>query len=128
MKRKIFICLFVLIIFGTFMTSAVNPLIFTAINDVIQLNPTPNTVPIRVGGTVYVLPEVFTRALGLKSFYNSQLNQLLIYNSDANIVFDLTNSEAYDESQNFVIPAIRMNGKTYVPAKAVCDKDRKSDV
>ena len=79
-------------------SQAVNPLIFTAINDVLQLGPSPSNVPIRSDGTVYVLPETFTRLLGLSSFYNSGTNQLLVYNSEEHLMFDMSAGTAEDES------------------------------
>lgn len=122
MKKKLIFCLILMFLVGSISVSAVNPLIFTAINDVIQLAPTPNNVPIRSGSTVYVLPETFTRLLGIKSIYNSSLDKLILYKNDRNIAFDMKNGTAQDESGNTVISAIRRNGKIYVPAKVVCNK------
>lgn len=122
MKKKIVFCLILIFIMVSVTSSAVNPLIYTAINDVIQLGPTPSNVPIRVGGTVYVLPETFTRLLGLKSVYNLSMDRLIIYREDINMVFDMKNGTAMDESGNPCSVAIRRNSKIYVPAKAVCDK------
>ena len=122
MKSKIIFCLILIFLVGSISAQAVNPLIFTAINDVIQLAPTPNNVPIRSGGTVYVLPETFTRLLGIKSIYNSSLDKLILYKNDRNIAFDMKNGTAMDESGNAVTSAIRRNGKIYVPAKAVCSR------
>ena len=122
MKSKIIFCLILIFLVGSISAQAVNPLIFTAINDVIQLAPTPNNVPIRSGSTVYVLPETFTRLLGIKSIYNSSLDKLILYKNDRNIAFDLKNGTAMDESGNAVTPAVRRNGKVYVPAKAVCSR------
>ena len=122
MKRKLIFCLILIFLVGSISVSAVNPLIFTAINDVIQLAPTPNNVPIRSGSTVYVLPETFTRLLGIKSIYNSNLDKLILYRNDRNIAFDLKNGSAMDESGNTVTAAIRRGGKIYVPAKVVCNK------
>lgn len=104
-------------------SQAVNPLIFTAINDVLQLGPSPSNVPIRSDGTVYVLPETFTRLLGLSSFYNSGTNQLLVYNSEEHLMFDMSAGTAEDESGvSYSKACIRKSGRNYVAAKMVCDK------
>lgn len=123
MLKKILACAIGLVVLFALSSEAVNPLIFTAINDTIQINPTPSNVPVKINGYVYVLPDTFTRVLGLKSFYNTNTEQFLLYNSDNSIIFDMINGTAADETgAKIAIGAIKRNGKVYLPAKAVCDE------
>lgn len=129
MKRKthrlLALALAAVLLLGAFPTSnAVPDVIFTAINDTFLRNLAPNTMPMQIDGLVYVPYSTFLIAPspGLSSTYNAANNQLVLYNINRILTFDMANAITYDEQGTvYGANAVRRNGTYYVPARVVCD-------
>lgn len=105
-------------------TRAAPSVIFTAINDTFLRNLTPSTMPTIIGGLPYVPYTTFTAAPnpGLMGKYDSVNNQLVLYNINHILTFDMANAITRDEQGNvYPANAVRHNGTYYVPARVVCD-------
>ncbi len=102
--------------------SAAPSVIFTAVNDNFLRNLTPSSMPVKIGGLPYVPYSTFTTKPypGLISVYNSNNNQLVLYNSNNTLTFDMANAMTYDIQTQYDAVAVRMNGTYYVPAGLVC--------
>lgn len=123
MKKLVALCLVGILVLGVLPSRAATPLIFTALEDVIQPNPTPATVPVKIGNIIYVLPQTFTRLYDLKTIYKDSLNQLIIFNSDLHMIFDIRNNMTFDESGKiYGATATKIGGTIYLPAALVCQK------
>ena len=123
MKKVLALLLVGLLLVSMLSVQAANPLIFTALEDVIQPNPTPDTVPVKIGNIIYVLPQTFTRLYDIKTIYKDSNNQLIIFNSDIHIVFDIRNNMTFDESGKvYGATAKKIGGTVYLPAALVCQK------
>ena len=123
--RLLALALAAVLLLGAFPTSnAVPDVIFTAINDTFLRNLAPNTMPMQIDGLVYVPYSTFLIAPspGLSSTYNAANNQLVLYNINRILTFDMANAITYDEQGTvYGANAVRRNGTYYVPARVVCD-------
>ncbi len=103
--------------------SAVAPaVIFTAVNDAVQAL-SEDTMPVRVGGQVYVPYLTLSRLSPISVYYNVREQRLLVYNFDHTINFDLANSITYDEAGVvYSYNAVRRSDTVFVPISLVCQK------
>lgn len=126
MKKTLYKTLSLLLVFscilGAFPINAAPSIVFTAINDVFVRSVSPTNLPARIGNTIYVPVSFFNGSPGLKSIYNAQYNQLVVFNSSHIMTFDITNSVTYNEQGTvFSGTAVKRNSVYYVPAKSVCE-------
>lgn len=124
MKRAaalLLVCLIFISLPGSL--AAVAPtVIFTAINDAVQ-SLSANTMPVRVGGQVYVPYTTLSRLSPISVYYNVREQRVLVYNFDYTLNFDLANSITYDESGVvYSYNAVRRSGTIFVPISLVCQK------
>lgn len=105
-------------------SSAAPDVIFTAINDTFLRGLSPATMPTVVSGQAYVPYTTFTAAPnpGLIGKYDGVNNQLVLYNINRILTFDMANAITRDEQGTvYGAGAIRRNGTYYVPARVVCE-------
>lgn len=105
-------------------SSAAPDVIFTAINDTFLRGLSPSTMPTVVSGQAYVPYTTFTAAPnpGLIGKYDGVNNQLVLYNINRILTFDMANAITRDEQGTvYSAGAIRHNGTYYVPARVVCE-------
>ena len=105
-------------------SSAAPDVIFTAINDTFLRGLSPSTMPTIIGGQAYVPYTTFTAAPnpGLIGTYDGVNNQLVLYNINRILTFDMANAITRDEQGTvYAAGAVRRNGTYYVPARVVCE-------
>lgn len=105
-------------------SSAAPDVIFTAVNDTFLRGLSPSSMPTVVGGQAYVPYTTFTAAPnpGLIGKYDGVNNQLVLYNINRILTFDMANAITRDEQGTvYSAGAIRRNGTYYVPARVVCE-------
>ena len=105
-------------------SSAAPDVIFTAVNDTFLRGLSPSTMPTVIGGQAYVPYATFTAAPnpGLIGKYDGVNNQLVLYNINRILTFDMANAITRDEQGTvYSAGAVRRNGTYYVPARVVCE-------
>ena len=111
---------FILLICSALPASALevngHTVIFTILNN--SLAPLRlDTMPVLIGGTMYVPYTLFSENFGLGAVYNSRDGLLALSNPQKGLAFDLNNGGCYDSDfRNYSYSAIRRNGTVYVPA------------
>lgn len=92
----------------------------TAVNDSF-LPLTASSMPIRRSGELYVPYSVFTGTLGLRAFYDSQQQMLVMQGTSTTLTFSLSQSYVYDQNMNsFSSPAYSTSGGIFVPVRLIC--------
>ncbi len=100
-------------------------LYFMAVNDT-PLEISASNMPTRVGGVLYVPYQMFSATatgvnLGVYASYNSSRGQVLVYSSQKQLIFDLTENTAYDMDGNSYASRGMLRGSTaYLPIAQVC--------
>lgn len=100
-------------------------LYFMAVNDT-PLEISASNMPTRVGGVLYVPYQMFSATatgvnLGVYASYNSARGQVLVYSSQKQLIFDLTENTAYDMDGNSYASRGMLRGSTaYVPIALAC--------
>ncbi len=100
-------------------------LYFMAVNDT-PLELSASTMPVRVGGVLYVPYHMFSTTatgvnLGVYASYNSARGQVLVYSSQKQLIFDLTENTVYDMDGNSYASRGMLRGSTaYLPIAQVC--------
>ncbi len=100
-------------------------LYFMAVNDT-PLELSASTMPMRVGGVLYVPYHMFSATttgvnLGVYASYKSARGQVLVYSSQKQLIFDLTENTVYDMDGNSYASRGMLRGSTaYLPIAQVC--------
>ncbi len=124
MKKKCLALVTALLMISLMIVPSVSAraLTFIAVNNNFSRNLSPTTIPVRINGNIYVPYSMFRNVGNLKTIYNSRYDQVIIYNSNHILTFDITNQLTYDELGSvYSINAIRYNSTVYVPAYIVCE-------
>lgn len=107
--------------------AAADEVYFLALND--TLAPlTADLMPIRINGVVYIPCTVFDQRvtginLGVYYGQDKTLGTITLYSKQKTLMFDINAGSAYDPQSESVYPsrgAVVRNGRTYLPAYAVC--------
>lgn len=99
---------------------------FMSVNDKL-LGLESSTMPIRVGGTLYVPYTMFSIDatgvnLGVYAMYSSVKNQVLVYSTSKQLLFDLQNWVTYEPSgKTYGERVVVRNSTMYLPIARVCD-------
>lgn len=108
------------------MTSAAADVCFIAINDELPAL-TVETLPIRVGGMLYLPCTVFDKRvtgvdLGVYYGWHAQGETITLYSQNRRLTFDVKAGTAYSdqEDKEYAYQAIVRNGMPYVPAGSSC--------
>lgn len=121
MKRKITVIIIVLclLILIAAPASAAGNICFTAINNTVQPLDN-NTMPAIIGGLLYI-PCAFFSSDALGVYYVSGDSQVMLYHSSKRLTFDTEKATVTDQNnKQYKIPAIKRNGRIYVPLDEVC--------
>ncbi len=120
---------FVLAITGIKLGAADEPVIFMVFenNIVRDKTATPriaqDTMPFVEDGYVYVYYGHFSYFNNLTAFYNSRLQQAVVFNLNQKLFFDMSNNQTYDDAGNMYTSLAKWhNGKVYLPARTVCER------
>ena len=115
----------VVVLFGVLLPAAAadDPLLL-ALNETMP-HLTEDTIPIEVGGVVYVPisifnPRVTNADLGVYAGEDKSGGTATLYSKDGTLVFDVAAGTAYDYSgETYNYRALSRNGRTYVPVRAL---------
>ncbi len=101
---------------------AQTPFIFVAVENSLKRDMTDANMPVWIDGTLYIDYEILSDLLDLRTYYNTTMQQVLFYNFDSRITFDLANSQTYDlDGEFYSLLAIRRSGTIFVPIRMICD-------
>lgn len=98
---------------------------FMAVNDRL-LDLSASTMPATVGGVLYVPYTMLSTSttgvnLGVYAVYSSVKNNVLVYSSRNQLIFDLQADQTYDlNGQTYEERAIVLNSTVYLPIARVC--------
>lgn len=103
--------------------NAKNEVILVAINNTV-IRPLSNSImPLQIGESIYMPYEILSHLSTINYYYNPDIEQIFIFDSQRQITFDLSNHRAYDESGALYIEiAKHIDGRTYIPFDMVCKK------
>jgi len=84
---------------------------------------TATQMPFMSGGEMYIPHDFLNGFAGLKTFYNASLGQLMVYDFESRITFDLKNDITFDDN-GILIPeeGISKNGLIFVPVKLLSER------
>ncbi|GEM_PF-6851461 len=128
MKRfyKQFCIVIVVVLALSLLTPAGHPalddseIIYTALNN--RLLPLVDACPLVRDGVTYVTYDNFNSELQCVSVYSATNKNILIYNWNYMLTFDLAKNTSTDQSGNsYAAHAISARGSIYVPVEFVCD-------
>lgn len=127
MKKKAAICFllcfcFILAILPHYSgVHAENEIILLAINNSV-IRPLVNSImPVRIGESIYMPYMMLSNLSTIKYYYNTDSGQLIIYDAQKRIIFDLANNRAYDDSSLTYTQVAKQIGESiYIPFDVVC--------
>lgn len=127
MKRRATICLalcfcmLLCLLPCSFDVHAKNEIILLVINNTV-IRPLVNSImPIRIDDSIYMPYKMLANFSTVKFYYNDSLEQLVIYNSQKRIVFDMANNRAYDDNGvSYNQTAKQIGESIYVPFDVIC--------
>ena len=128
LKRKLCLFLSAVLLISMLLSGgqtgfAASNVVFTVVNNVLLHTVTDSDMAYLKDGEPYVPYQVMMRMPGLKFYYNTDLQQLSIYNYDYLLVFDMHNQSTTDEIKNtYSLGGVIKNGTVYVPVSLVCKK------
>lgn len=103
--------------------SGAEDFVFTAMENVFERDVKEDTMPFTSGGMQYVAYTSLYNISAVRTYYNTTLNQIIVYNLDSRLSFDLESDTTYDlEGNSYSAKAIKRNGTVFVPINLVCSK------
>jgi len=114
-------CCMLLALVPHFSAQAAGDVIFTAVENVFDRDLSPDTMPFVYKGDIYVEYTAFSGISDLRLYHNTRLQQLILYNMNERLIFDLKNQHSYImDGTFFPLQAIMRNGHVFVPVRIVC--------
>ncbi len=129
MKKKALLCLVIcfcmlLCLLPTYSSiRAENEVILLVINNTV-IRPLSNSImPLRINDNIYLPYEMLSHLATIKYYYNHELGQIYVYDSQRRLTYDLVNNRAYDESgSSYTATHRHIDGRIYIPFDIVCKK------
>ena len=98
-------------------------LILVCTDGVFQQSVNEDNMPVFIDGALYIPYSFLSGVKAVNCVYNSSLRQLLVYNLDYRMTFDLAGDQTYDSAgELFAGKAVWRGGTVFVPIKLICLK------
>jgi len=129
MKKKALLCLLVcfcmlLCLLPTYSrVKAENEVILLVINNSV-IRPLSNSImPLRINDNIYLPYEMLSHLTTIKYYYNQDLEQIYVFDTQQRLTYDLANNRSYDESGvSYPSTHKHIDGRIYIPFDVVCKK------